>query len=198
MNPSSTENPSPCDNVTATASGESVTATASGESYNIEFSAPGPTPVVQALIDVMESWNGLPKSVCEKHYEDCKNKCGVVYRLYHQDKKIYTKKHADIVQSYKELQDQNMLLINQNREYEEVISRLKDKQEEILCNYNGLRNRYRRLLSQHVSSIPQLRPVSARNLNPEFANLATLATIVAPPPRRNRRRRRSEFENLLL
>jgi hypothetical protein len=193
MNPSSTENPSPCDNVTATASGESVPASVSGESYNIEFSAPGPTPVVQALIDVMESWNGLPKSVCEKHYEDCKNKCGVVYRLYHQDKKIYTKKHADIVQSYKELQDQNMLLINQNKEYEEVISRLKDKQEEILCNYNGLRNRYRRLLGQ-TNNIPQLRPVSARNLNPEFA---TLATVVVTPPR-NRRRRRSEFENLLL
>lgn len=193
MNPSSTENPSPCENVAATASSESATATASGDSHNIEFSAPGPTPVVQALIDVMESWNGLPKSVCEKHYEDCKNKCGVVYRLYHQDKKMYTKKHADIVQSYKELEDQNMLLINQNKEYEEVISRLKDKQEEILCNYNGLRNRYRRLLGQ-TNNIPQLRPVSARNLNPEFA---ALATVVVTPPR-NRRRRRSEFENLLL
>lgn len=193
MNPSSTENPSSCETAAATASGELVPATASGETANIEFSAPGPTPVVQALIDVMESWNGLPKSVCEKHYEDCKNKCGVVYRLYHQDKKIYTKKHADIVQSYKELQDQNMLLINQNKEYEEVISRLKDKQEEILCNYNGLRNRYRRLLGQ-TNNIPQLRPISARNLNPEFA---TLATVVVTPPR-NRRRRRSEFENLLL
>jgi hypothetical protein len=142
--------------------------------------SPPPSPVTEALLDVMTCWHNLPKSICGESFEKAKVKCGVVYRLHKQEKNAWLDANQKLTGLYRELEHDNMVLqethqkeynklVDDNKILEERLDRLEthyvelsDKHTEVLCNYNSLRNRYRRLLGQTVNQIPQLRPANKK------------------------------------
>jgi hypothetical protein len=147
------------------------------------------SPITEGLLRVMLTWNGLPKELVQTHFLDCKEKCGIVYRHYKCYKSICQDKlkvQEDEAQAaYTELQDKYNLLEIRCSELESIHARLSEKHEEVLCNYNALRNKYRRLLIPQVAQLRPRRPV-VRNL-----------AFTYPLTTERRKKRKTELGNLL-
>lgn len=167
-------------------------------SQNIDFNSavvltPPPSPMSEALLNIMYTWHGLPKELVQDHFEKCKKACSLAYCVYRKQKTSYKESHDAFVSEIETLKEENSVLTTRVRELEEIHSRCNDRLEEVLSNYNSLRNRYRRLLGDSLhQGIPVLRPIQPRELNNDFAAVAS--QVVSS---RKRRRRRSELENLL-
>jgi len=148
------------------------------------------SPITEGLLRVMLTWNGLPKDLVESHFLDCREKCGIVYRHYKCYKSICQDKfkvqEAEAQAAYTELEEKYNLLEIRCSELESIHARLSEKHEEVLCNYNALRNKYRRLLAPQVAQLRPRRALCARNL-----------AFTYPLTTERRKKRKTELGNLL-
>jgi len=145
--------------------------------------------VTLGLIEVIETWNGLPRCVVEARYQDCIDKCAIVYRHYKQQKRRMLTELETLTGLNTDLGNENTTLQRRLSELEHLFSREHDKLEEVLCSYNALLNKHRRLIGSIPIPIlqPIQRPASARNLSVSFPLQSSVL---------KKQRRRSECELL--